>query len=299
MNSKTSNPGSLLSPQSADPKNNSNGSNKPFSQDVENNIIPEEDQEHVEEQSDQEKLDKDIKDFLKQSKIQMQRQGGGSNQIDIPRHLNGNGNNGQYKNITTKPNGNGGPTMKGNIGPTLGKTLIDGDISNHQKMIFEKMAEEFDIDKVIPKSHQMAAAPDKDASERSFELSVDKFEMESNMNTSDRNKFGAANTAHEKGFLQAPGLSHELDDESGLITSDSDFQLAEQAAGYSVGGQSVTDGFPKRSNDVKKDISKTFKKMLTSNHNRSNNSENKIVLFDPTNESTKYGGSMAKNDFEN
>ena len=49
--------------------------------------------------------------------------------------------------------------------------------------------------------------------------------------------------------------------------------------------------------DIKKDISKTFKRMLTSNHNRSNTVTMKTSQeVDPTIESTKYAGSNAKGD---
>lgn len=43
--------------------------------DVDNNVILEDEYEHVDEQSDGGQLDKDIKDFLKKSKIELQRQG--------------------------------------------------------------------------------------------------------------------------------------------------------------------------------------------------------------------------------
>jgi hypothetical protein len=52
--------------------------------------------------------------------------------------------------------------------------------------------------------------------------------------------------------------------------------------------------------DIKKDISKTFKRMLTSNHNRSNNGSAKMVQeadqVDPTIESTKYARSIQKDE---
>ena len=40
--------------------------------------------------------------------------------------------------------------MKGNIGPAIKKP--DEDLSINQKELFQKMAEEFDIDNVIPKA---------------------------------------------------------------------------------------------------------------------------------------------------
>lgn len=41
--------------------------------------------------------------------------------------------------------------MKGNIGPSKKNTYIDpDDVDKRQKRIFQKLAEEFDIDNVIP-----------------------------------------------------------------------------------------------------------------------------------------------------
>ena len=45
-----------------------------------------------------------------------------------------------------------GPTMKGNIGPNIKKT--PDEMSLNQKNLFDKMAEEFDIDNVIPRNEQ-------------------------------------------------------------------------------------------------------------------------------------------------
>ena len=75
--------------------------------------------------------------------------------------------------------------------------------------------------------------------------------------------------------------------ESGLVTSDSDFEIHEKAAGYKVslpGHQSrnkhqTTMG---AKSNMRKDVSKTFKKMLTSNHQKYNGSETKsVALFSP------------------
>ena len=65
-------------------------------------------------------------------------------------------------------------------------------------------------------------------------------------------------------------------DESGLITSDSDFDKEANIAGYNSkmkGETADKEDVPikqPRAFDIKKDISKTFKRMLTSNHARSN-----------------------------
>ena len=42
--------------------------------------------------------------------------------------------------------------MKGNIGPSMKKNVNVDDATANQKKIFSKMAEEFDIDNVIPKN---------------------------------------------------------------------------------------------------------------------------------------------------
>ena len=52
--------------------------------------------------------------------------------------------------------------------------------------------------------------------------------------------------------------------------------------------------------DLRKDVTRTFKKMLTSNHNRQtnlNNSTSNGAYGDEA--STKYGGSQARQDFDN
>ena len=41
--------------------------------------------------------------------------------------------------------------MKGNIGPTIKNTYIDAEnLSTNQKAILDRMAEELDIDRIIP-----------------------------------------------------------------------------------------------------------------------------------------------------
>lgn len=74
------------------------------------------------EQSEQEKLEQDIQEFIKKGKIEYQRNGA---DIQIPKPLNNNTGNGQYKSMgPITSNGMRGPTMKGNIGPTK-NVLID------------------------------------------------------------------------------------------------------------------------------------------------------------------------------
>ena len=70
-----------------------------------------------------------------------------------------------------------------------------------------------------------------------------------------------------KGIGLIPGL--ELDNsepENGLITSDSDFEQAEIDAGYDPMENKIP--HKNRPMNLKKDVTKTFKKMLTSNHQR-------------------------------
>jgi len=87
---------------------------------------------------------------------------------------------------STKPPGattiiNGGPTMKGNIGPTIKN--VDT-MTGETKKLFSKLAEAFDIDKVINKEdrkNEVSFNIDHDASVKSFDLSnVHDYEMDSN-----------------------------------------------------------------------------------------------------------------------
>jgi len=49
--------------------------------------------------------------------------------------------------------------MKGNIGPSMKKNVHVDDATATQKKTYAKMAEEFDIDKVIPKNEQKNSLP--------------------------------------------------------------------------------------------------------------------------------------------
>ena len=67
-----------------------------------------------------------------------------------------------------------------------------------------------------------------------------------------------------------PQMDPEMDD-SGLITSDSDFDLAVNAANADQIDFGVVAAVPRgggNGNSIKKDVTKVFKKMLTSNHMR-------------------------------
>ena len=65
-----------------------------------------------------------------------------------------------------------------------------------------------------------------------------------------------------------PLIDVDMADESGLITSDSDFDLAVKAADADQIDFGVVAAIPKRGSSIKKDVTKAFKKMLTSNHMR-------------------------------
>lgn len=128
--------------------------------------------------------------------------------------------------------------MKGNIGPSMKKNVNVDDATANQKKIFSKMAEEFDIDNVIPKNEQKNSVPkdfEPNSSMQSFDLSIKNYEIESNYNSSEGGR-KVGTVAGSKGFSQTPDLfaADEQGEGSGLITSDSDFDQAEAAAGYKV-----------------------------------------------------------------
>lgn len=89
----------------------------------------------------------------------MVRQGHHQKTVDIPRHSNGYNNSNKkdfqsvklQKNLSKAGNGVNAPKMMGNIGFTKKNAYVDPDeIDNDKKHIFRKLAEEFDIDNVIP-----------------------------------------------------------------------------------------------------------------------------------------------------
>ena len=145
-----------------------------------------------------------------------------------------------------------------------------------------------------------------DLSNQSFELGS-AYEMGSNHGSSTHayntknNGFGGENTVDQGFFGIIPGLEDidkDDDNEEGLITSDSDFDMAVKTAGY-VPQENASVSHNKKSMNLKKDVTKTFKKMLTSNHKRLNSSDEKFK----TNmngsqfggDSTKYNGSHEGN----
>jgi len=104
------------------------------------------------------------------------------------------------------------------------------------------------------------------------------------------------------GFKLAVGHNNLADDASGgLISSDSDFEAAAAKAGHKnqlLGQQALG---KRNSEDLKKDVSKTFKRMLTQNNRRTNPSAQPRGALDETgngNDSTKYEGSKYDQDPE-
>lgn len=86
-----------------------------------------------------------------------------------------------------------------------------------------------------------------------------------------------------------------------MITSDSQFEIAAQAnSDDGQGTGNLQEQQFKKPKDVKKNISKTFKKMLTQNHARgsTNTRPGSRNGVDNTNESTKYGGSNIGKDID-
>jgi hypothetical protein len=197
----------------------------------------------------------------------------------IPKRLNDVNRSGPFQ-IETTTQTKGGPSLKGNIGPAK-KGGFNGGLDTRQKKLFSKMADEFDIDKVIPKGDQItrlnaeAKHDDLNQSNGSFNLSVQIEDVDSIVQYSQDGSHaaitGGANTAGATGFGVDLGAQEE--EGSGLITSDSDFDKAADAAGYTgyeAGeAQRNTKVVNKKTFNIQKDISKTFKRMLTSNHNRS------------------------------
>ena len=202
----------------------------------------------------------------------------------------------------------GAPTLMGNIGPTKNKYLdpvSQMDLDHKQRRLFSKMAEEFDIDNVIPKAKQkqnIADGPEAEHSLGSFDLSLD-YEVESRKASSRGNL--ARSTMDGNGFKLEVGHNNPViavgDASEGLISSDSDFEAAAAAAGHKNHQEKKAQEalVQRNSEDLKRDVSKTFKKMLTANQKRTNASSQMRGNLDETgngNDSTKYEGSRYDQD---
>lgn len=159
-------------------------------------------------------MDKDIQEFLKNSRIHLQRQS----------HL---GKTLEKSEIFAKREAAGGmPLMKGNIGPTSKHIIVnDTNYSSQNRQLFNKMAEEFDIDKVIPNARKTGNASFEDIgySDGSFRLSINNDEIKSH-NSSGFHK--SMPDRMVKGLIDIPGYQHNLNDSESLITSDSQFEIA-------------------------------------------------------------------------
>ena len=102
----------------------------------------------------------------------------------------------------------GAPTLMGNIGPTKNKYLnpvAQMDLDHKQKKLFSRMAEEFDIDNVIPEAQQKKEIT-KDAAD---EHSVGSFDLSINYEAESRRASSRGNLAHStmdgNGFKLAVG----------------------------------------------------------------------------------------------
>lgn len=141
-----------------------NGSNH-SAKDVGNNVIEEEDQEHMEEQSDAERD--------KAMQVNGQKAGRRNKEAKQNGMLRaGNGSS------------NAGPTMKGNIGPQVKKN----ETTQNQN---SKLAEEYDIDNIIPKDEQKNEVSqnfEPDDSMQSFDMSIKNMEFNYDIESSDRSR---------------------------------------------------------------------------------------------------------------
>lgn len=163
--------------------------------------------------------------------------------------------------------------------------------------MFSKMADEFAIDKVIPDRDKHENNSQENQSMGSFRLSINNDGIESHFNSSNG---GEPNIAFPmrmlKGLKDIPGYVNELNESDGLITSDSNFEIA-AGEGHGEGKNIVA--LDKKKVDIKKDVSKTFKKMLRQNHRCDRENQLNGNKLDQSNdESTKFGGSL-KNDYAN
>jgi hypothetical protein len=130
----------------------------------------------------------------------------------------------------------------------------------------------------------------------SFRLSVNNDDIDSHFNSSMGGK-KVLNHRMIKGMCDIPGYVNDLNESSGLITSDSNFEIA-VGEGHGEGKNIVP--LDKKKIDLKKGVSKTFKKMLMQNNlrDREKFTAGGTNRLDQSNESTRFGGSW-KNDFAN
>jgi hypothetical protein len=117
----------------------------------------------VDSDKDQDKLDKDINDFLLKAKVDLQRQGHNAMDFKVPRIVGASTKRdgapaGALSPTGATPAAEGAPTMKGNIEPI--KRGQQSLATGFQSDFARRLAEEFDIDNVIEKADQKEKASD-------------------------------------------------------------------------------------------------------------------------------------------
>lgn len=196
--------------------------------------------------------------------------------------------NGQSNGRHNGANGNGGPTMKGIIGRTAGHHVN----KDKQANVWSKLAFDYDLDKIIPKEEQLKPPSHrkgvkKDESELSVGSKFQNYDINSDYS------YRARNSAPGSARKDAEKANEE---ESGLITSDSDFEMAAQTAGYkhenfSQAGPTTNHATgSKNPANLKKDVTRIFKGLLTKNRERG-------IKRRGGDDSTQYAGSDRK-DFD-
>lgn len=184
--------------------------------------------------------------------------------------------------------------MKGIIGRTNGGFINKEDA----KKAWQKLADDYDLDKIIPKDEQLKPPSQREPTANpESELSVgSKFKnYDVNSDYSYREQDVVVAGSHKM-----QNIDNDGEEESGLITSDSDFEMAAQTAGYKheAFGQTATGAKAdpqsiqkKNPAALRKDVTRTFKGLLTKNKERSGKRKDGEG-------STQYGGSEAGDDFD-
>ena len=127
------------------------------------------------------------------------------------------------------------------------------------------MAEDFAIDKIIPdRNLDNKSNEDIGYSNASFNLSLHKEDLKSHMSSNSDHNRSVPNKIN--GELDIPG-GNNPNDSSGLITSDSNFDMPGNGNEATRDGED-TAGYAKKPKNKKKDISKAFKKLLIKNNER-------------------------------
>lgn len=204
--------------------------------------------------------------------------------------------------------------MKGNVGIPK-KVHVKKQFTEDSELQFsgngnQIMADEFDIDNVIPKNLQMKKAVDPkelSSSGRSYDLSHDsKYFMQDGISISQsqqsRDTFDHINgrlTGGNGAFSRRENPNFPLEDDSKLISSDSDFENAPpEASGQKFQSQMSikNQNSGTKTGDVqflRKEISKTFKRMLTiSSQNKNKITSKNGISYEVPGAKDKYGNSI-------